>query len=102
MPMRREAGDSCLEKPFMRAISRIWMFVIALFPIFSGTSEAAPPVGKTGFDPRIITFGDSRKEIKNTPIEKRAYRPLHIYGNSVRRRYYRGSSPSRPTTNRRR
>ena len=44
----------------------------------------------TGFDPRIITFGDAREQIKSTPIEQRPYRPLHVYGNTVRRRHSRG------------
>ncbi|MEI8228696.1 MAG: hypothetical protein WCH77_10605 [Planctomycetota bacterium] len=33
-----------------------------------------------------------RDQIKQTPIEKRPYRPLHIYGNAVRRRQSRGGS----------
>jgi hypothetical protein len=28
--------------------------------------------------------------IEATPIHQRPYRPLHFYGNTVRRRYYRG------------
>lgn len=49
-------------------------------------TRAASP---TGFDPRVITFGAEREQIKSTPIEKRPYRPLHVYGNAVRRRTYR-------------
>ena len=45
----------------------------------------------TGFDPRIVTFGAARQEIKSTPIEQRPNRPLHVYGNTVRRRRARGS-----------
>ena len=44
----------------------------------------------TGFDPRIIMFGEAREQIRATPIEKRPYRPLHVYGNTVRRRQSRG------------
>jgi len=44
------------------------------------------------FDPRVITFGESRDKIKATPIEKRPNRPLHVYGNSVRRRHSRSAS----------
>lgn len=46
----------------------------------------------TGIDPRIVTFGESREQIQNTPILERPYRPLHVYGNSVRRRHHRGAS----------
>ncbi len=44
------------------------------------------------FDPRVVTFGESREKIKATPIEKRPNRPLHVYGNSVRRRHTRSAS----------
>lgn len=47
------------------------------------------PSFASGFDPRVITFGSERDEIKSIPIEKRPYRPLHVYGNSIRRRHGR-------------
>jgi hypothetical protein len=47
---------------------------------------------QTAFDPRIVTFGDTREEIKNTPITQRPNRPLHVYGNSVRRRQSRSTA----------
>lgn len=50
----------------------------------------------TGFDPRIITFGDAREEIKSTPITQRPNRPLHFYGNTVRRRHERGMAQPGP------
>jgi hypothetical protein len=46
----------------------------------------AIPAVSADFDPRVVTFGAEREQIKNTPIEKRPNRPLHVYGNSVRRR----------------
>jgi hypothetical protein len=46
----------------------------------------------TGFDPRVVTFGEAREEIKSTPITQRPYRPLHVYGNTVRRRHERASA----------
>lgn len=48
----------------------------------------------TGFDPRIVTFGDARDEIKATPITERPYRPMHVYGNTVRRRHQRAAAPT--------
>jgi len=51
--------------------------------------ESALAAGGTGFDPRIVTFGAEREQIKSMPIEKRPYRPLHVYGNTVRRRQSR-------------
>jgi hypothetical protein len=32
-----------------------------------------------------------RQQIEATPIVNRPYRPLHFYGNAVRRAHYRGS-----------
>ena len=49
----------------------------------------AIPTAAADFDPRVVTFGAEREQIKNTPIEKRPNRPLHVYGNSVRRRHDR-------------
>ena len=49
----------------------------------------AIPAAGADFDPRVVTFGAEREQIKNTPIEKRPNRPLHVYGNSVRRRQSR-------------
>lgn len=51
--------------------------------------------GSPGFDPRVITFGATRQRIQNTPIEQRPYRPLHFYGNTVRRRHH-GVGPVAP------
>jgi hypothetical protein len=33
----------------------------------------------------VVAFGAEREAIKRTPIEERPYRPLHFYGNTVRR-----------------
>lgn len=66
--------------------------------VFSAVAAAAlvpvSPVDAagTGFDPRIITFGESREQIKSTPMMERPYRPLHVYGNTARRRHSRGAS----------
>lgn len=51
--------------------------------------EPARAASQTGFDPRIVTFGPEREQIKSIPIEQRPNRPLHVYGNSVRRRMHR-------------
>ncbi|MEX0669703.1 MAG: hypothetical protein WD060_04510 [Pirellulales bacterium] len=55
--------------------------------------QVSPVVASgSGFDPRVITFGETRQQIQNTPILDRPYRPLHVYGNTVRRRYTRGTT----------
>ena len=70
----------------MRTIILAALTAAALLPCPSAAAAAG-----TGFDPRVITFGPAREQIKGTPIEQRPYRPLHVYGNTVRRRHARGS-----------
>jgi cyanate lyase len=38
----------------------------------------------------VVARGALREQIRATPILERPYRPLHFYGNAVRRAYYRG------------
>ena len=45
-----------------------------------------------GWSGQVIARGEQRQEIRSTPIVHRPYRPLHFYGNAVRRSYYRGSA----------
>jgi hypothetical protein len=54
----------------------------------SSLAEASP----TGWSPVIIATGEYRHAIKSTPIHHRPNRPLHFYGNTVRRRIYGGPS----------
>lgn len=54
---------------------------------FAVSVEAAPP---TGWDSTIILRGQERAVVKSMPIEKRPMRPLHFYGNTIRRMEYRG------------
>ena len=73
------------------------MFLFALTIL--GQSDAvaqANGFGRTavvepGWTSRVIKRGMDRVISKNTPIELRPYRPLHFYGNTVRRKYYRGN-----------
>jgi len=36
----------------------------------------------------------SRSQIRSMPIEARPNRPIHFYGNAVRRRHHRAASPA--------
>lgn len=38
----------------------------------------------------VVADGALKQQIEATPIELRPNRPFHFYGNTVRRRYYRG------------
>jgi hypothetical protein len=44
-----------------------------------------------------VVIGEARDKIKATPIEDRPYRPLHVYGNTLRRRHTRGSAQPQRT-----
>lgn len=61
--------------------------------VFAALTESAT-ARNSNFDPRVITFGETREQIKSTPMVDRPNRPLHFYGNSVRRRH--GRAVSRP------
>lgn len=43
------------------------------------------------WSPIVIPRGEYREYIKAMPIEDRPYRPLHFYGNTIRRNHYRGN-----------
>ena len=38
---------------------------------------------------RIVARPAEREVVRSTPVLERPYRPLHFYGNTVRRRYFR-------------
>jgi hypothetical protein len=78
----------------MHTFLRAALVVAAICPAAHASAAGA------GFDPRVVTFGAAREQLQSTPITDRPYRPLHVYGNSVRRRHERAAtsrpSPSRP------
>ena len=61
--------------------------------LFASSAEAAQEPGWKG---TIVARGELRQEIESTPILERPYRPLHVYGNTVRREYYRGAAMPLP------
>jgi len=58
----------------------------------AGSVVAAEP----GWSPIVIPTGQYREQIKSMPIEMRPYRPLHFYGNTIRRNHYRGNPAPMP------
>lgn len=71
----------------VQPIRFVVVLFVASFFILSERVEAQEP----GWSPVVIPTGDYREQIKSMPIEARPYRPLHFYGNSVRRNHYRGN-----------
>ena len=59
---------------------------------------AAGPLSaqEPGWTGRILKVGPERAAVDALPIEQRPYRPLHFYGNTVRRQYYRGTPVPMP------
>ena len=73
----------------MHAFLRAALVVAAICPAALASAAGA------GFDPRVVTFGPAREQLQSTPITDRPYRPLHVYGNSVRRRHERPAEQDR-------
>lgn len=67
------------------------MFLAVTAASASGLAETGSS-GEPGWSMRVIATGEFREQIQSTPIVHRPYRPLHIYGNTVRRRHYRGTA----------
>ncbi len=68
----------------------VWALLAVSIVSFGGVSSDSR-ASEPKWDLRVVTFGESREQIKNTPILERSYRPLHFYGNTVRRMHYRGT-----------
>jgi hypothetical protein len=83
--MLRSSAPAAPSRPLLR---RLAVAALLLAPV------AGRPARAADFDPRVITFGDARQEIKSTPMTQRPNRPLHVYGNTVRRRADRAAKPA--------
>jgi hypothetical protein len=69
------------------------LFLSAVLAATFGSTSWAQEPGWWGV---VIATGEDQARIEATPIIRRPYRPLHVYGNTVRRRYYRGTAVPRP------
>ena len=62
--------------------------------------QADTPQRRTSSEPGwtygVIRTGDEREAIKSLPVTARPYRPLHFYGNTLRRLHYRGTAIPAP------
>ncbi len=73
----------------MQRLITLSLLVLGLF----ASGAAAQEPGWWGY---VIAPESVRPQIRRTPIIHRPYRPLHFYGNTVRRRYYRGTAIPAP------
>jgi len=72
------------------------MMIVSLGLASATQTNRGANAAQPGWSPVIVATGSYRRQIQSTPIELRPYRPLHFYGNTVRRRYYQGQPYSRP------
>lgn len=89
----------------MRLIPPTGLFLFATLTVLLASQSCSaqqflsspPACGEPTWYPYVIARGDDRARIEATPMEFRPYRPLHFYGNTVRRTYYRGTPVPLPT-----
>ena len=80
----------------MRMLSFAAAFLIVGSALPASQAQAPAPHPEPGWIGVVIARGELRDQIESTPMVDRPYRPLHFYGNTVRRSYYRGAPVPRP------
>jgi|CXWL01.1.fsa_nt_gi hypothetical protein len=68
-------------------MQRFIILAVLAVGLFASSASAQEP----GWWGVVIAPESIRPQIESTPIIHRPYRPLHFYGNTVRRQYYRGT-----------
>jgi len=68
----------------------------AIFLLQAASEQSFAQTAEPGWGGPVIARGELRAEIQSTPVVERSYRPFHIYGNTVRRRYYRRTAVPAP------
>jgi hypothetical protein len=76
-------------------LTKLLLLFVTVFTMSPGETSGTAFARDSRSNPGVIAFGEAREQIRNTPIEKRPDRPLHVYGNSVRRRNSRAYSGPR-------
>lgn len=71
--------------------------ILALLIVIGTWAGCSSPMAEaaSGRGP-VVAMGAERQQIAATPIQARPYRPLHVYGNTVRRRHYDGRTVPAP------
>lgn len=65
--------------------------VLVIGVVFSAFSSGRALRAEPGWSPVVVATGAYRRQIESTPIHLRPNRPLHFYGNTLRRLHYRGN-----------
>jgi hypothetical protein len=71
-------------------------FTLGTGILFALPNTASADSNKPGWLGVVVARGELKQWIDSTPIVDRPNRPLHFYGNAVRREYYRGTPAPRP------
>ncbi len=82
-----------------RKLSFAFLIVAGMIasPVVMDASAANPrPNGEPSWTHGVVRVGEERDAIKSLPITERPYRPLHFYGNTIRRMHYRGTPVPAP------
>lgn len=83
----RMAEHTCRTTQEQQMNWKSGLLLAIVFVTFAGVTETAE-AQTNGYYPYVIARGQDRQRIRSMPIELRPNRPLHFYGNAVRRRYY--------------
>ncbi|MCA9132064.1 MAG: hypothetical protein KDA45_02880 [Planctomycetales bacterium] len=75
----------------MRSLPFSPLGVVVLL-LLSFSLHAMAIAGEPQWTHRVIKLGEDRQQSNSTDILLRPYRPLHVYGNTVRRLHYRGQA----------
>jgi hypothetical protein len=70
---------------------KLWIMSLSLLAGL-GITNLNTSAQEPGLAAPIIARGATREQIQSTPLLERPNRPLHVYGNTVRRRYHRSSA----------
>ena len=69
-------------------------YLIAVVVVLAALSSPRPAAAaEPGWVGQVVKPRSERAKIRQTPMIHRPYRPLHFYGNTVRRMHACGSSP---------
>ena len=64
------------------------LVAVVLAVVFSAIDVAPCQAQDAGIYPYVVTRPQDRHWMESTPVQHRPYRPLHIYGNRVRRIFH--------------
>ena len=80
----------------IRVVCRIALVAGLVANVAPIGAQADGAQGEPNWTHGVVRTGAEREAIKSLPITKRPYRPLHFYGNTVRRLHYRGTALPAP------